>query len=343
MCRPRTRPAFTLIELLVVIAIIAILIGLLLPAVQKVREAAARTKCQNNLKQIGLGLHNFHDSYQVFPPGLGALNDARNVTSSSFSGATIPATLRVRTWTHHLLPFIEQASLYAQLPIDPTNAATSAQYSIPVNNLSGTPVQMYFCPSDPQGLRSYPAQGTDTDQSYTDYAGVGGIDSWSINWPLAEGMLYYRSKTRITDVTDGTSNTLLVGERPAPPTVPVYGWWMSWHAVGSVGGGQWEYDTIQYMANSQASHNQFTNSDTGAPCPFAPAYGKYTPGQTANLFGPGRGENPCDFNHFWSYHQSGANFVFSDGSVKFVSYSAKPVMNVLTTRGSGEVADTTAY
>ncbi|HEX4590981.1 MAG TPA: DUF1559 domain-containing protein, partial [Gemmataceae bacterium] len=316
-----------------------ILIGLLLPAVQKVREAAARAKCQNNLKQLGLALHNYHDTQQTFPSGLGAQGDGRTVTPSSYSGATSPATLRVRTWTHALLPNIEQNALFSQLPLDPTDAAASATYGVPVNDLSGSPVSMYLCPSDPQGARIYTASGTDTSQCYTDYAGVGGIDSWSNNWPLAEGILYYRSKVKIADVTDGTSNTLMVGERPAPLTVPVYGWWMSWHAVGSVGGGQWEYDTIQYMANSQPSHNQFRFSDIGQPCPLAPAYGTYNPSNTANLYGPGRGENPCDFNHFWSYHSSGANFAFADGSVRFVPFSAKPVMNALSTRAGGDIGD----
>jgi prepilin-type processing-associated H-X9-DG protein len=128
--------------------------------------------------------------------------------------------------------------------------------------------------------------------------------------------------------------------------VNYYGWWMSWHSVGKFSSLKaWELDTIQYMAMSGESDDEFVTSDTGTPCAYAPQQpgGRYVPNaQPVNLYGPGRYQNPCDFNHFWSFHTGGANFVMGDGSVRFIPYSAKQVMNALSTRASADIGDPTA-
>jgi len=339
MARPSHHRAFTLIELLVVIAIIAVLIGLLLPAVQKVREAAARAKCTNNLKQIGLGLHNFHDVNLVFPPGLGALKDARNNSGANVL-ATVPSNLRVQSWMSRILPFIELDSLYRNLPLSTEDqgltSQLSSQFGVPVNALGSTAVETYICPSDPRGKVGFGGGdgqnlgGEFAAAGLTFYAGIGGLDSWAMTWPRSEGVLYWRSAVTITDIADGTSNTLAVGERPPSPDLG-FGWWQSGDTYNFLGiRWVWEYDTVQYVVNSQQSPYA-TNGPSGPPCPF-PAF-----------YGPGRVDNVCDFNHFWSNHTGGANFLFCDGSVRFLPYSARPIMPQLATRMGGEVADMSGF
>ncbi len=194
---PHRPPAgFTLIELLVVIAIIAVLVALLLPAVQQAREAARRSHCKNNLKQIGLALHNYHDTHRVLPFGW-LVDDSVDVAGWG--------------WGTMLLPFLDQAPLYNKLDIiDPPDGTAANREGV------RTILTSFICPSDPGGNRGsvYPI-GTVTDPAKSNYIAVFGNTGFTRYRPAADrrGPLYGNSDTRWRDVTDGLSSTLLVGER----------------------------------------------------------------------------------------------------------------------------------
>jgi prepilin-type N-terminal cleavage/methylation domain-containing protein/prepilin-type processing-associated H-X9-DG protein len=230
----RSRPAFTLIEILVVIAIVAVLIGLLLPAIQKVREAAFRMSCQNNLKQLGLAAHNYHGDHQAFPPGyLGPRNPQMTWDNSP---STSPYWQWYRSASHvgviaFLLPYLEQGTISGRVEIDWNS---TRQWTQNANNLSMAqcPIKVLQCPSDDlyggvsvgvvtthhldpswgviflfYSIATSPQAANST--GLTNYAGVTGATAYSTRW---EGMFSNRSRTRLTDVPDGTSNTLLFGE-----------------------------------------------------------------------------------------------------------------------------------
>lgn len=292
--RSSGRPAFTLIELLTVIAIISILMGLLLAAVQRVREAAARLKCQNNVKQVALALHNYQGSNQVLPTGHRGLLPRQPKT---FSG-----------WPLDILPYIEQSA------IETTGQAAYMADANPFRNPPHinltTVVKTYLCPSDGRIDTPQLAQRSKFLVAFTSYLGVSGKD-----FSTRDGMLFQNSRIRLIDATDGTSNTLLLGERP-PSTDFQFGWWYAGVGFRLSGAGD--------MILGVREPNQLP------PLPVACPPGVYP-------FMAGSINNQCDVFHFWSPHPGGANFAFADGSVRFLRYSADPLMPALASRAGNEI------
>lgn len=334
MMRGKSRRGFTLVELIVVIAIIAVMVGLLLPAVGRIREAANRARCQNNIRQIAQALHAYHDNHNVLPPGLGAAGDMRPNTAANYLAPSIPPTLRVRSWMAHILPYAGQKNLYDHLPLRPPDPQMTSQFNLPVNEMGAYPVSIYVCPSDPWAGRAFPGgnggmlNGTYSAAGVTSYAGVGGVDAHGPEWPNSSGVLYWRSRVALTDVIDGTGFTLMVGERPPDPQA-LYGWWQSVDSIGwRRGDYDWEFDTIQYMNNSAGAPWVQDHLAAGVETCVFPAF-----------FGPGQSNSFCDFGHFWSNHSEGASFAFADGSVRFITYRTRSLMNALATRSGGEIVD----
>jgi prepilin-type N-terminal cleavage/methylation domain-containing protein len=320
MIRIRRRPGFTLIELLVVIAIIAVLIGLLVPAVQKVREASLRAQCQNNLRQIGIGLHNFHDTYHRFPYGV------------DYKGPYY-----YWSWLAQLLPYVEQDNLYKQA--DAWARGPGLQYwpwgSFWDNYAEARPnpalsqvISVYKCPSDWRPLTAVDGNGGNPVMmvAFTSYLGVGGIrgdggQPYSAGYgstpnpQFANGIFYMSSSNRFADITDGTSNTFMVGERP-PSIDMYYGWWFAGAGYDGSGVG----DVI--MGAREVGYA----ASIGCP---ASKVG----------FQQGDVHNPCDQVHFWSLHTAGGNFLLADASVHWVSYSINSQLPAFCTRNGGEVVN----
>ena len=288
------RHAFTLVEILVVIAIIAVLVGLLLGAVQKVRSSAARAKCSNNMRQFALGLHSYHDAKGTFPPG----------NSDYFKPAN---PYPHAGWTAHILPYLEQDAIWRLMQ----TAYKQDRYfnTVPHATYRATPLAIFGCPADPRTpgpTTKYTKEGAPF--AMTAYLGVMGQTLLS-----EDGVLYSDSKVKVADVTDGTSSTLLVGERP-PDVSETMGW--CYAGAGQLGTGSLD------MILGVREVNHWPEAKFCFKGPYN--------------FGPGRVDNICDAFHFWSLHNGGANFLFCDGSVRFMVYESRGMMPALSTRAGGE-------
>lgn len=301
----RTARGFTLIELLVVIAIIAVLVALLLPAVQQAREAARRSSCKNNLKQIGLALHNYHDTHGAFPPGWIGVEQ----TAPFRPDVEGPSGM---SWHVMILPFMDQAPLYNQL-----NFSQPVIQTVPNQNsiLFNTTITGYRCPSDPGPERwdieeeGSPGTPLQTNMPTANYPGVFGTteihDCETVglgNNCWGNGVFGHNTAYKMRDLIDGTSNTFLVGERASRLNVPV-----------------------------------------GEPAHLSTWAGVIPEGEEAfaRILG-GTDHPPNDpaghLEDFSSFHEGGAQFLLGDGRVRFVSENIDGgVYQGLATRQGGEV------
>ncbi len=310
------RKAFTLIELLVVIAIISILMGLLLPAVQKIRESAARTQCMNNLKQVGLALHNYHDGNQALPPGYFS-------TMPYLDGAT--DTAPGWGWGAFLLPYLEQGNGYQQL---------NFKQPVPNSPAIQTMVKMYLCPSDQTPSAAFPVPdgfgNTVCQAAPISYAACCGGDESDTTDATGLGVFYRSSRTRLTDITDGTSETILIGERAWGNAKGVW--------AGAIPGG-----VIQ-----RGSTNPCQPNVPGASYPAATLVLAHAHGNNPLVDADGS----AGMDDFSSKHTGGSNFLFADGSVHFIFTmpsdnpdGSYPVLELqfqaLGTRSNGEVVGLT--
>jgi prepilin-type N-terminal cleavage/methylation domain-containing protein/prepilin-type processing-associated H-X9-DG protein len=316
------RQAFTLIELLVVIAILAILIGLLLPAVQRVRMAAARVKCANTLKQLGLAAHHFESAYQRFPTGLRVANP------SGVGKPTIDAGTNLFI---ELLPFFEQDNLRKTWdPVDNRNNMfvkdANGNYVGSENSITGQVIRNLLCPAlqFPSERIAVPLGSQNVYYGMNSYVGNGGTRQFYYTDATKDGVFYTGSQTRLADILDGTSNTLLLGERKPPDmsgdwlylSYPLSGWlgWSSTVSPSSVA------DVLGHSAVR-------INYEIPYDAPTSPPAATF----------PFTNDRACAYG---SFHKGGANFCYADGSVHFLRDTLPlDVLQRLGARNDGQAVE----
>jgi prepilin-type N-terminal cleavage/methylation domain-containing protein/prepilin-type processing-associated H-X9-DG protein len=316
------RAAFTLIELLVVIAIIAILIGLLLPAVQKVRDAAARMSCQNQMKQLGLALHGYHDANNKLPPG------AQGAVYPNPNPAGNTTTIAGTSWIVFTLPYVEQDNVYKQYRFD-------LAYNNAINGAVGSSIiKTLYCAGGPDPKKYLDPNSNVTTNPSTHYYGVMGPGFLADNSPMAVGgqtftyrvgsansngawsghglLSHYQETTgsistnrqvKFTEVRDGLSNTLMLGEISVSLPSTQTNQYRTW--IRGNNGGSGTTKNLTYPINSTLYN----------------------------------GSNNFNDVSFGSNHSGGCNFAMGDGSVRFISQSADlTILKAMASMDSGEVA-----
>jgi prepilin-type N-terminal cleavage/methylation domain-containing protein/prepilin-type processing-associated H-X9-DG protein len=329
----RKRQGFTLIELLVVIAIIAILIGLLLPAVQKVRDAANRMSCSNNLKQLGLAAHNYHGAFGKFPPGTN-LSPRPTGTAAGGQPFSRPQVVgQAFSFFEALLPYVEQDNIYRQLNLTVPNNFNKGKYDSQYNtgncdslNAPGaTIVKTFLCPADTgEKQTNWTSGGKTFTFGANSYGGNAGSVSFFTNSMTQDGVFYINSDIAIADITDGTSNTVLFGERyRRDPTYdriygpPTFDQRSGWAWSNTLGG-------FDYLFGAAVPINWLMPETLTAD--------------------PGFVYEDLRMNAFGSGHTGGANFCFGDGSVKFLPNSTpQTILQLLCVRNDGKAIDASQY
>ncbi len=321
----KTKSGFTLIELLVVIAIIATLVAILLPAVQQAREAARRSSCKNNLKQIGLALHNYHDVYSILPPGWVNfnLNGGGGATPAYGNDGGTPEVDSHWGWHAMILPFIEQGPLYDALDVGDTMLSRSLSNATTLQIIQSSNITMFRCPSDTSNgglntknarLMSDSSGASTVETPITNYVGNNGSMGRSTNTGTQpkgvatvnangnlDGIFYQNSNVRFADITDGLSNTIVVGERPYD--------FSTVNGVQECGAGTW------LGTRNSGGWDSAELRQKGSGIVFAGAW----------LINGGRSDNThpeykdnCSYG-IGSNHKGGVQVALGDGAVRFIS------------------------